>query len=106
MISYDDFAKLELKIGKIRSAERIEGTDKLVRLEVDLGVERRQLVAGIGLSYQPDELVGKEIVVVANLESRTIKGVESQGMLLAASGEEGPVLLAPEKEVPPGSGVK
>jgi len=105
MISYDDFAKLELKIGKITAAERVKGSDKLLRLEVDLGGERRQLVAGIAAAYTAEELGGKEIVVVANLEPRAILGIESQGMLLAASSPDGPVLIIPDKEVPPGAKV-
>lgn len=106
MISFNDFKKLNLRIGKILKAERIEGADKLLRLEVDLGAERRQIVAGIAGHYATESLVGREIVVVANLEPRTIKGVESQGMLLAADCDREPVLLAPDKEVPPGSAVQ
>ncbi len=118
MISFDDFKKLDLRIGKIVAAERIEGSDKLLRLEVDLGSEtrpaaeggevrlRRQLVAGIAEHYVPNTLIGREIVVVANLEPRVLKGVESQGMLLAASCDTAPVLLSPDRDVPPGSIVK
>lgn len=106
LINFEDFQKPDLRVGKIINAERIEGSDKLLRLEVDLGEEWRQIVAGIGGVYKPEELKGKEIVVVANLEPRTIKGVESQGMLLAASCEGEPVLLVPEKEVETGSKVK
>lgn len=104
-IPFDDFAKLDLRVAKIMSAERIEGTDKLLRVELALGTEYRQIVAGIGTVYAPDQLIGKEIILVANLAPRTIKGIESQGMLLAASGPDGPVLLVPEKEVPPGAKV-
>ena len=106
MINYDDFAKIELKVAKVLSAERVEGSEKLLKLQIDLGVEQRQLVAGIGKSYEPEQLIGKEIVIVANLEPRKLMGLESQGMLLAASDENGPVLLVPDKEVPPGSGIK
>ncbi|MBI2633767.1 MAG: methionine--tRNA ligase subunit beta [Parcubacteria group bacterium] len=106
MISFEDFQKLDLRVGKIINAERIEGSDKLLRLEVDLGEEWRQIVAGIGGVYKPEDLKGKEIIVVVNLEPKTIKGVESQGMLLAASCEGEPVLLVPEKEVEPGTKVK
>ncbi len=103
MISFDDFNKLEIKIGKIEGAERIEGSDKLLKLQVDLGSEMRQIVAGIGRFHAPEDIIGHEIAVLANLEHRTILGLESQGMLLAADTEEGPVLLRPDKEVPPGS---
>ncbi len=103
MISFDEFKKLDLRVGKILKAEQIEGTDKLFRLEVDLGSETRQIVAGIALAYTPEELMGKEIPLVVNLEPRMLKGVESQGMLLAADDNGAPVLLSPDKEVPPGS---
>ncbi len=85
MIKYGDFAKLELKVGEIKTAERVEGTDKLVRLSVDVGEEaERTLVAGIGLRYQPEELIGMKIIVLCNLEPRKLKGIISEGMLLAA----------------------
>lgn len=102
-IPFDDFAKLDLRAAKIISAERVEGTDKLLRLECTLDSGYRQIVAGIGEVYEPEKLVGKEIVIVANLEPRIIKGIESQGMLLAASSPDGPILVIPEKEVPPGA---
>ena len=107
MISIEDFKKAELKIAKILSAERVEGSEKLIKLRVSLGEEERQLVAGIGKAYEPEALIGKEIVVVANLEPRTMMGLESQGMLLAASEGDGlPVLLVPEREIAPGSSVR
>ena len=106
MITYDDFKKVELKIAKITGAEDVAGADKLVKLEIDLGQEKRQIVAGIKKMYEAKNLVGKEIVVVTNLEPRMVMGLESNGMLLAASDTEGPVLLMPDKEVPPGSGIK
>lgn len=104
MISTDDFAKFELKIATILSAERIEGSEKLLKLSIDLGeAEPRTLAAGIGKRYSPEELVGTQIVVIANLAPRTIMGVESQGMLLATDDESGPVLLRPQSTVNPGS---
>lgn len=107
MITYDDFKKIELRVAKILEAEKVEGSDKLVKLQIDIGSEKRQIVAGIAQYYQPENLVGREIIIVANLEPRTLRGVESNGMLLAASNEEnGPVLLMPEKEIAPGSEVK
>ncbi|MDP3975207.1 MAG: hypothetical protein Q8P88_02910 [Candidatus Jorgensenbacteria bacterium] len=115
MISIDDFKKIELKAGKILSAERVEGSEKLVKLSVDLGEESpRQIVAGIGKAYAPETLEGKQIAVIANLEPRqfTLRPssgqvvLESQGMLLAAEGEHGPVLLAPDTEVTPGAKVR
>jgi methionine--tRNA ligase beta chain len=104
MITFEDFLKLELKVGKILSAEKVEGTDKLLKIEVDTG-EKRQLVAGIGDNYSPEELEGKKIVVLTNLEPKTLKGVESQGMLLAAEVEGKPVLLTVDKETQAGSKV-
>lgn len=102
MIKFADFQKIHLRVAKILSAEKIEESDKLIRLQVDLGDEKRQIIAGIGKTYQPGDLDGKEIVIVANLEPRKLMGYESQGMLLAAS-DGNPVVLMPEKEVPAGS---
>src|SRR3989338_10893592 len=106
MISFEDFKKLEIKIGKIEGADRVEGSDKLLKLQVDLGSETRQIIAGIGRFHAPEDIVGHEIVVLANLEHRTLLGHESQGMLLAADTGEVPVLLRPDKEVPPGTAVR
>ena len=107
MIIYEDFKKVELKVAKILSAERVEGSDKLIKLSIDLGNEQRQIVAGIGKAYEPEGLVDLEIAVVTNLEPRTLMGVESNGMLLAAGGDDGePVLMVPQKEAPPGTGIK
>ncbi len=108
MISYEDFKKIELRVAKIISTERIEGSEKLLKLMIDVADEAglRQLVAGIGKRYEPETLTGKEIIIVANLEPRKLMGVESQGMLLAADSEEGPVLLTVLGEVKPGSHIK
>jgi len=106
MITFEDFKKLEIKIGKILSVERVEGTDKLIRLEIDLGTEKRQLIAGMAEFFEPDYLIGKEIPILTNLEPRNFKGIESQGMILAVDVDGKPVLLRPEKEVPPGSIIK
>jgi methionyl-tRNA synthetase len=107
MISFEEFKKVELRVAKIEEAEAVEGSEKLVRLQVNLGEEKRQIVAGIIKNYSPEELVGKEIVIVANLEPRELKGFVSQGMLLAADGgENGPVILVPQKEVQPGAEVR
>ncbi len=108
IIDYEYFSKLDIRIGRIMQAERIEGSKKLLRLLVDLGeLGERQLVAGIGEVYSPDELVGKQIVVLANLKPKRLMGNISQGMLLAAGCDKGgkPVLLVPEKEVNNGSRV-
>ncbi|MBI4993393.1 methionine--tRNA ligase subunit beta [Candidatus Wolfebacteria bacterium] len=105
MISFDDFKKVELKVAKVIEAERVGGSEKLLKLQVDLGAEKRQIVAGIGKFYEPENLIGKEIVIVANLEPRNLMGLESRGMVLAASDEGGPVLLFPEKDVLPGANI-
>src|ERR1700752_2640890 len=98
-ISIDDFRKIELKVATIKSAEAHPNADKLLVLQIDLGGEQRQICAGIRNSYTPEELVGKQIIVVANLETAKLRGLESQGMLLAASDEGRVGILAPEKTV-------
>ncbi|MFA6254209.1 MAG: methionine--tRNA ligase subunit beta [Candidatus Paceibacterota bacterium] len=107
MITYDDFKKAELRVAEILSAERVGGSEKLLKLEVSLGNEKRQIIAGIGKAYEPEILVGKEVVIVANLEPRQLMGLESQGMLLAASIETtGPILLIPDSHIDPGAEVR
>jgi methionine--tRNA ligase beta chain len=105
MISIDEFRKVELKIATIKSAEPHRNADKLMVLQIDLGTEERQICAGLRSHYTPEELVGRQIVVVANLETATLRGLESQGMLLAASDEGRVIILTPEKPVPAGSKV-
>ena len=103
MITFDDFKRLDIRIGKIIFSEKVTGTDKLLKLEVDFGSEKRQIVAGIAESYEAALLIGKEIPVLMNLEPRSIRGIESQGMILAIDVDGKPVLMRPDKEVPPGS---
>jgi tRNA-binding protein len=105
MISIDEFRKMELRVATIRSAEPHPNADKLMVLQIDLGSEQRQICAGIRNHYVPEELIGRQIVVVANLETATLRGMESQGMLLAASDGGRVVLLTPEKAVEAGSKV-
>jgi methionine--tRNA ligase beta chain len=105
-ISFEDFKKLEIRVGKVLSAEKIEGADRLLRLEVDFGDEKRQIVSGIAEFYKVENLEGKEFIFLVNLEHRKFKGIESQGMILAADDDGNPVLLQPEKEVSVGSLVK
>jgi methionyl-tRNA synthetase len=98
--------KVQLKIGRVISAERVKKSEKLLKLQVDTG-EIRQIVAGIGKTYGPEDLVGKKVVVVTNLQPAKLMGNESNGMLLAATGSDGsPVILVPEKDVEEGSGIK
>jgi len=132
MITIDDFKKIELKVAKVLTAEHIEGSDKLLKLQIDLGIEQRQILSGIAKYYKPEDLVGRQIVVVTNLEprvfniksdgpvrsktpeasadmpsaSRTSNGMESQGMILAAGDGEVVSVLIPDKEMPPGTPVK
>jgi methionyl-tRNA synthetase len=106
LISFDDFKQVQLKVGKIVTAEPVQGATKLLQLSVDIGTEIRQVVAGIAQWYTPDELVGRQVVVVANLQPAKIRGVESNGMLLAADSEGAAILLTPDKEVPPGAKVR
>ncbi len=108
MIGIDDFLKIDLRVAQVKFAEKVKGADKLLRLEIDLGYEQRQIVAGIAKAYDPEKLIGRKIVIVANLQPRKLRGLESQGMLLAASfGEEGtPVLASFLEDVPIGSKLK
>lgn len=103
MITIDDFKKIELRVAKVLKAERVEGSEKLIKLQLQLGEEERQILGGIGKFYQPEGLVGRQIIIVANLEPRQMMGLESNGMLLAASDENGIALLMPDKEVASGS---
>lgn len=106
-ISIEDFAKVELRVGQVKVAERVKGADKLLRLEVDLGTEVRQVVAGIAEAYAPETLVGRKVVIVVNLAPRKLRGLESNGMIVAASPEGGkPVLASFLEDVPVGTRLK
>ena len=105
-ISFDEFSKLDMRIADVISAERVVGTSKLLKLEVDIGGEQRQIVAGIAEKYSPEWMQGKKIVVVCNLEPATIRGVTSDGMLLAASSKSDLSLIMPCDDVPAGTGVR
>ena len=104
-ISFNDFMKLDIRVVTVLSAEKVEGADKLIKLEVDMGSEKRTLVAGIAETYDPKKVVGKQIPILANLEPRKLRGIESQGMILAAVVDDKAVLLHPDKKVPEGSSV-
>lgn len=111
-INFEDFKKVDIRIGRIILAEKVEGSDKLMKLEVDFGKTesgekiQKQIIAGIAQFYESENLIGKECPFAYNLAPRTLKGLESQGMILCPSGESGPVLMHPDKEVPEGSSVK
>ena len=107
MLTIDEFRKVELRVATIVKAEAHANADRLLVLQIDLGGEQRQLVAGIRAHYQPEVLVGRQIIVVANLEPAMLRGVESQGMLLAASDAEGHLaFVTPEKPIASGATVK
>jgi len=107
-ITIDDFLKVELRVGEIKVAEKVKGADKLLRMEVDIGTEVRQIVAGIAKAYDPEKLIGRKVVIVANLQPRKLRGLESNGMIVAASlGDDGlPVLAGFLEDVPAGAKLK
>lgn len=107
-ISFEEFKKIDLRVATILQAEKVEGSDKLMKLQIDLGdgLGQRQIVAGIGLAYNLEELLGRQIIIVANLEPKILMGFESRGMLLATTENGLPVLLQPDKKAPNGAGVK
>ena len=103
IINFDDFSRLNIRVGKIISAEDVEGSNKLIKMKVDIGDEERQIVAGISKYYSLDELTNKTVIVLINLEPRKIFGIESQGMLLASIDGDKVSLLQTDKEMIPGS---
>lgn len=106
-VSFSDFQKLDLRVGEIKSVEEIPGLDKILKLRVDLGeLGERNLLAGLREFFTPEELVGLQIVVVANLERKEIRGEISEGMLLAADDDDRPVLVRPCEKVEPGTKVR
>lgn len=105
-IVYDDFAKIDLKVGTIISAEKVEKADKLLKLQIDMGFETRTVVSGIALHYQPEAIIGKQVVVVANLAPRKMRGIESNGMILMAEDKAGKLhFVSPDSVIDAGSGV-
>jgi methionyl-tRNA synthetase len=107
-ITIDDFVKVDMRVGLVKDATPVKGSDKLLHLHVDIGeAEPRSIVAGIALAYKPEDLVGRKVVIVANLVPRKLRGVESQGMILAASRDgDVPVLVGPIEDAPPGARLK
>jgi methionyl-tRNA synthetase len=105
-ITIDEFMKIQLKTAKVLAAERVPKSEKLLKLQVSLGTEQRQIVAGIGKKYEPESLIGKTIVIVANLKPAKLMGIESQGMVLAAGDSEVRGLITLLEEVDPGTKVK
>lgn len=103
IINFEDFVKVDLRIGKIIEAEKVEGSSKIIKTMVDLGEEKRQILAGIGEFYAPEELINKIVAVVANLSSKKIMGMDSEGMILAVKDGDNLSLLGIEKEIKIGS---
>lgn len=103
MISFEEFQKIDLRVAKVIEVGNVEGSEKLLKLKIDLGAEIRQIVAGIAKFYKPENLIGREIIVVANLEPKVLRGLESQGMLLAAESDDRISLLVPDKEIRAGT---
>ena len=103
-ISFEQFKKVDLRVATVIEAEKVEKADKLLKMKINLGAEQRTIIAGIALNYKPEEIVGKQIVVVANLEPAKIRGIESNGMLLAAVVDDNQLtLIVPKTEMPDGT---
>lgn len=105
-VSFSEFGRLDIRVGRVLASERIQGTQKLFRLKVDLGSSEAQIVAGGGEVYQPEYFIGKNFIVLANLEPKTIAGTESKGMLLAADHKGKPIWLTVSEDTPPGTKVR
>jgi methionine--tRNA ligase beta chain len=106
IITFDEFKRMDFKVGEITKAERVEGTEKLIKMEVNIGTETRQMVAGIADKYSPEELAGKKVIVIVNLKPAVIRGVESRGMLLAAEVGGKAILPVFTEDVPAGAKVR
>ena len=107
MITIDDFKKLNIVVGTIESAEEVEGSEKLLKFMINIGSETRQILGGLKPSYSPTDLIGKQVLIIENLEPRKLMGLESQGMILCPSDEDGkPVIVQPLKNVPNGAIIK
>ena len=106
LVTYEEFMKMDLRIGKVLEAEEVATSKKLLKLKVDIGGEQRQMLAGIKGHYTPEQMIGRLVVVLANLQPKAMMGLESQGMVLAANNGEAPILVAPISEAPVGTIVK
>jgi len=105
MLKFEDFAKLEMRMGTVIEAERVARTDRLIKVIVDVGSEQRQVVAGFGHKHTPEELIGKQVPIVMNVEPAIIRGVESNGIFMALD-DENATLLVPQNDTPNGSKIK
>ena len=106
MLKFGDFAKLDVKIGTVVKCQKVAGTDRLLKIIIDFGDKKKQVVAGFGFKYQPQDLIGKQVPVVINIQPAEIKGVKSEGILLAIDDKGKPLLLLPEEKVSNGSKVR
>ena len=106
LISYDEFQKLDIRVALVEKVEKVPKADKLYKLSIDLGTEKRTIVAGLAEFYKADELEGKKIIVLTNLEPRKLRGITSEGMLLAADFEDKVSILVPDKDIPLGANIK
>jgi len=106
LISYDDFQKLDIRVALVEKVEKVPKADKLYKLSIDLGTEKRTIVAGLAEFYKADELEGKKIIVLTNLEPRKLRGITSEGMLLAADFEDNVSILVPDKDIPLGANIR
>lgn len=102
----DDLTKLQLRIGTIKTVEPVDGSEKLLKLQVDLGDQDRQILSGIAKWYSPDSLIGRQVIIVANLAPRSMMGLESEGMILCANSDQGPILLSPMQPVDAGATIQ
>jgi methionyl-tRNA synthetase len=106
-VSFDDFTKMDIRLGTILNAEKVEKADKLLKLLVDTGIDKRTIVSGIAEHYQPEDVIGKTVQVLLNLAPRKIRGIESQGMILMAEDHEGKLsFMVPEKPFEAGGGIR
>ena len=106
MISYEDFQKLDIRVALVEKVEKVPKADKLYKLSVSVGTEKRTLVAALAEYYKASELEGKKIIILANLEPRKLRGITSEGMLLAADFEDTVSILVPDKDIPSGANIK
>ena len=105
IVTFDEFRKLDFRVGHVESAEKVPNTDKLVKIGIDIGGEKRQVIAGIGASYLPEQLIGRNLVVLVNLEHKKFRGLDSEAMILAADWEGGTSVIFVADDVPVGTRV-
>lgn len=105
VVTFDQFRNMDFRVGEVESAEKVPNTDRLVKMIINIGEEKRQVIAGIGDSYTPEQLIGRKLVILANLEHKKFKGLESEAMILAADWEEGTVVIFVSDDVPVGTRV-